>query len=54
MVTKEKWVELFEQVIGRKPTKKENVLILIPERLFLLRLQQDKVTMGQLKRSKAR
>ena len=50
MTTKEKWVELFEQVIGRK----ENVLTLIPRRLFLLRLQQDKVTMGQLKRSKAR
>lgn len=23
MATKEKWVELFEQVIGRKPTKEE-------------------------------
>ena len=23
MVTKEKWVELFEQVIGRKPTADE-------------------------------
>lgn len=50
MATKEKWVELFEQVIGRKPTADEFLegkrSDFDPRRLFLLRLQQDKVTMG--------
>ena len=41
MVTKEKWVELFEQVIGRKPTADEF-------------LEGKRFDFGQLKRSKAR